>query len=85
MGAKMIVKFITNLLSYLIIAFWVGFFAIFSIQNIQAVSLKFLVLESVKLPVGVLLAFSLGVGLVLGAFTPLIWQAFKPEKKLKER
>ena len=55
--------------------------SIFSIQNIQPVSLQFLLFETVELPMGVLLAFSVGVGLVVGAIAPLLWS----RKKSKQR
>jgi uncharacterized integral membrane protein len=68
-------KIFTNFLSSLIMAGWVSAIAIFSIQNIQEVSLKFLNFESIKLPIGVLLAFCLGIGFILGSFLPLMWQS----------
>ncbi len=67
-------KFLANFLNSLIIAGWIGAIAVFAIQNIQNVSLKFLVWESIQVPVGVLLAFCLGVGYICGAFLPLFWQ-----------
>jgi uncharacterized integral membrane protein len=65
---------IARLLTALILAAWIGMIAVFSIQNITDVSLKFLAFESIRLPVGVLLAFSVGSGMVLGAIAPLFWQ-----------
>jgi putative membrane protein len=59
-------KFLANLLAALLIAHWIGTIAIFSIQNITEVSLKFLTFESISLPVGVLLSFCVGIGLVIG-------------------
>ena len=59
-------KSFASLLNTLILAVWVIAIAIFSIQNIQDVSLKFLVFESITVPVGVLLAFCSGIGMVLG-------------------
>ena len=67
-------KFIANLFSSLIMAGWIGASAIFSIQNIQPVSLQFFGFESVQLTVGVLLAFCLGMGMILGSFLSLFWQ-----------
>ncbi len=68
-------KKLTNLLNALLIAAWIGAIALFSIQNIQGVSLKFLAWESIKLPIGVLLSFFLGLGIVLSALFPLLWQS----------
>lgn len=65
-------KALTGLLSSLLLATWIIAIAIFSIQNIQDVSVKFLNLESITVPVGVLLAFFSGVGLVLGWLIPLL-------------
>lgn len=59
------------LLSMIILAGWLGGFAVISIQNIQLVSLKFLLWESVRLPFGVLLAFAVGFGLIVGSFIPV--------------
>jgi uncharacterized integral membrane protein len=67
-------KIFTNFLSSLIMAGWIGAIAVFSIQNIQQVSLKFLTFQSIKLPIGVLLAFCLGFGFLLGSLLPLLWQ-----------
>jgi uncharacterized membrane protein YciS (DUF1049 family) len=65
-------KALVNLLNSLLLAGWVIAIAIFSIQNIQAVSLKFLMFESITVPVGVLLAFFSGIGMILGWFIPLL-------------
>jgi uncharacterized integral membrane protein len=67
-------KTITNLLASLILAGWVGAIAILSVQNATLVSLKFLVFQSIQVPVGVVLAFSAGVGFIGGAVLPLLWQ-----------
>ncbi len=76
-------KRLTNVMVAVVIAFWIGAIAIFSIQNITAVSLKFLVWESIKLPIGVLLSFCVGGGFILGSFLPFL---FKPSKgKRKQR
>jgi uncharacterized integral membrane protein len=72
-----IMRTIANLLNSLIMAGWVGAIAIFSIQNIQAVSVRFLGFQSLQLPVGVLLAFFAGIGMVLGSLLPLLWQRRK--------
>ncbi len=66
-------KSFTSLLSSLILATLVVAIAIFSIQNIQDVSVKFLTFESITIPVGVLLAFCSGIGIILGWFIPLLF------------
>ncbi len=78
-------KTFTNLLTSLIIAAWIGTISVFSIQNIQTVSLKFFIFESIKLPVGVLLSFCVGVGMVLGGIAPLFWQAPKSRQPNRRR
>jgi lipopolysaccharide assembly protein A len=65
-------KALVNLLNSLMLASWVIAIAIFSIQNIQGVSLQFLMFESITVPVGVLLAFFSGIGMILGWFIPLL-------------
>lgn len=67
-------KYITNLMVTIMIAFWLGGIAIFSIQNITEISLKFLIFESIKLPVGVLLSFCMGGGMILGSLASLLWE-----------
>ena len=65
-------KIFTNFISSVMLAIGIGAIAIFSIQNIKAVSLKFLSFESIQFPVGVLLAFCAGVGIILGSLLPLL-------------
>lgn len=65
-------KRFANLLSSILIAAWVGAIAVFSVQNYTLISLKFLVFETIKLPIGVVLAFCFGTGLVGGATIPLL-------------
>ena len=67
-------KTITNLLTSIILASWIGAIAILSIQNFTPVSVKFLAFESIQVPIGIVLAFSAGVGLITGALVPALWQ-----------
>ncbi len=76
-------KNFTNLINTIIIALWLGAIAIFSIQNITEVSLKFLTFESIKLPVGVLLSFCVGGGMVVGSLVPLLWKS--PKRSTRRR
>ena len=75
-------KFIANFVSGLIMAGLIGAIAVFSIQNIQPVSLQFFSLRSIQLPVGVLLAFCLGIGIILGSF---VSASFSNNKKRRVR
>jgi len=70
-------KSFTSLLSSLIMAILLVAIAIFSIQNIEDVSLKFLIFESIDIPVGILLAFASAVGIFLGALIPILFDRRK--------
>ncbi|MEB3336307.1 MAG: LapA family protein [Leptolyngbyaceae bacterium] len=67
-----------NLLTSLILAAWVSAIAILSVQNAAPVSLKFLVWQSIQMPVGVALAFSAGVGILGMAVTQPLWDTTRP-------
>ncbi|MGL5136113.1 MAG: lipopolysaccharide assembly protein LapA domain-containing protein [Planktothrix sp.] len=63
-----------------ILAFWMSAIAILAIQNATPISLRFLFLESVQLPVGVLLAFSVSLGLLSAAlFKPIAQLGLTPQ------
>lgn len=66
-------KLIANLLTSLVLAIWVVAIAILSVQNATPVSLKFLSFESIQLPVGLVLAFSAGVGIIGMALVQPLW------------
>jgi hypothetical protein len=57
----------------LVMATWVMAIAIVSVQNATPVSLKFLMFLSIQIPVGLLLAFSMGVGLIGMALLQPLW------------
>lgn len=67
-------KVLTNLLTAIIVSGWICAIAILSVQNYTAVSVKFLRFESIAMPVGIVLAFAVGVGLIFGAIAPWLWQ-----------
>ncbi|MGF1478503.1 MAG: lipopolysaccharide assembly protein LapA domain-containing protein [Cyanophyceae cyanobacterium] len=77
-------KILANLIISAIVAAWIGAIAVFSIQNIEPVSLQFLLFETIELPIGVLLAFCLGIGLVIGAIVPLLWQRKKSARRQRD-
>lgn len=56
----------------LLLSLWISAIAILSVQNATPISLKFLLFESVEIPVGILLAFSASLGLLAG-FLILPW------------
>ncbi len=70
----------TNLLSSLILAISLVAIAIFSIQNVDDVSIKFLTLESITIPVGILLIFCSAMGLILGWLIPLLFSRQKTRR-----
>ncbi len=65
-------KIIVGLLMTGIVAVWVAAIAILSVQNATAVSLQFLTFQSIQLPVGVLLAFSVSGGMVAMAAVQMV-------------
>ncbi|NEP12682.1 MAG: LapA family protein [Symploca sp. SIO2C1] len=76
-------KTFANLLSSLIVAGWIGAIALLSIQNIKLVSLKFLYFKSIEMPVGIVLAFSVGLGVIGGAIVPPLWQLFEQPRRTR--
>ena len=66
-------KAFAGLLNSLLFGVWILAIAIFSIQNIQDVSVKFLTFESITVPVGILLALCSALGLILGWLLPLLF------------
>ncbi|HEY9633951.1 MAG TPA: LapA family protein [Coleofasciculaceae cyanobacterium] len=74
-------RILANLLTSIVLAAWIGAIAILSIQNITPISLQFLGSETIQLPVGVVLAFSVGIGAVGGAIVPLLWQLAGRQRK----
>lgn len=51
----------------LILALWVSAIAVISVQNATPISLKFIGFRSIEMPVGIILAFTVGVGLIISA------------------
>nr|WP_290221456.1 LapA family protein [Trichocoleus desertorum] len=61
------------LLTSLILTAWVMAIAIISVQNFAPVSFEFLLFKSVEIPFGIVLAFSVGLGVVGMALVQLLW------------
>lgn len=53
-----------KLIVSLVLAGWVSAIALLSVQNAAPISLRFLVFQSVQLPIGLLLGFSASLGMV---------------------
>ncbi|MGV0105423.1 LapA family protein [Nostoc sp. DSM 114167] len=66
---KTLAPFFTSL----VVAVWVIAIAIISVQNATPVSLKFLTFQSIQIPMGLVLAFSAGVGLIGMALLQPLW------------
>ncbi len=66
-------KNLANLLTSLVVAIWVVAIAIISVQNATPISLKFFTFESIQIPLGLVLAFSAGVGIIGIALLQPLW------------
>jgi len=81
----------TNFLTSTIFAFSIVTIAVFSVQNYTGVSLKLSIfelvkLESIQFPLGVMLAFCFGIGVIFAPVLPLLWQGQKSRQpKSKKR
>ncbi|MGI0481164.1 DUF1049 domain-containing protein [Geminocystis sp. CENA526] len=73
-----------TILINLIIGFWLIFIAVFSIQNIQLISLKFFLFESIKISVGFLLTLSLAGGFIFGGLIPVLFSNKTSSKSSKK-
>jgi uncharacterized integral membrane protein len=66
-------KTIVNLSISLILAIWLVAIAIIAIQNATPVALKFLFWRSIQIPLGLVMAFSVAIGLVVLAVIQSVW------------
>ncbi len=73
-------KAIRNLLTAFIFAAWIAIIAVFSIQNITPVSLKFFNLQTVEAPIGIWLTFSISIGIIAAVAIPIIFPPPKAKK-----
>jgi uncharacterized integral membrane protein len=64
---------IAPFLTSLVVAVWVIAIAIISVQNATPVSLKFLTFQSIQIPMGLVMAFSAGIGLIGMALLQPLW------------
>jgi uncharacterized integral membrane protein len=80
----MIFKVLANFLILLIIAVWVVAIALISVQNATPVSLKFLVFQSIQIPFGLMLAFSVAVGLLATAVLQPLWALGESQSGIDE-
>jgi uncharacterized integral membrane protein len=66
-------KTIANLLTSVLIAFWVIVIAVVAVQNAEPVSLRFLSYQSIQIPFGLLLAFGASIGIIVMALLQPLW------------
>jgi uncharacterized integral membrane protein len=76
---------LTNFLIGIIFTIFLVIFAVFSIQNITEISLKFFFLESIKLPVGIMLCCTFGLGIIFGSILPLLLPTNRQTEKPQSR
>ncbi|MBW4663689.1 MAG: DUF1049 domain-containing protein [Chroococcus sp. CMT-3BRIN-NPC107] len=76
-------KTIANLIVSLIVATWVIAIAILSLKNVTPVSLKFFTFTSIQIPFFLVIAFSVGAGIVLMALIQPLW-SFSGSRKNKD-
>lgn len=65
----------TRFFTSLIVAFWVSAIALIAIQNATPVSLQFLNVQTIEIPLGLVMAFSASIGMVGAALAVNSWQA----------
>ena len=80
----MILKILANVLILLIIAIWVVAIALISVQNATPVSLQFLVFQSIQIPLGLMLAFAVAVGLLGTAVLQPLWGLGESQYRVDE-
>lgn len=76
-------KTLPSFLAVILIAVWVGAIAIVAVQNFTAVSFRFLQFQSIQMPFGLVLAFSVGLGAVGTALIQLL-SSSSPSNDLEE-
>ena len=76
-------KLISPILCSIVLALWVSGIAIFSVQNSTPISLKFMAFQSIQIPIGVILAFSVSIGVIISSILlpPLLSFGQKKERQ----
>ena len=75
---------IAPLLTSVAIAFWIIAIAIISVQNATPITLKFLTFESISIPVGLLLAFCICLGIMGMALLLPLWSLTRSRQTLSD-
>ncbi|MBE9222331.1 DUF1049 domain-containing protein [Cyanobacterium stanieri LEGE 03274] len=76
-------KTFSSLIITLIISFWIIILPIFAIQNVAPISLSFFGFQSISIPLGIMVSFSVASGFIGGALLPLFFSSVNRKKKLK--
>ena len=71
--SKISIITIANLITSTVIAFWIVLIAIISVQNYRLVSLNFLILQSIQIPFGVIIALSASTGMIGMGIIEFFW------------
>ena len=77
-------KILINFLIVLIIAIWVAAIALIYVKNATPVSLRFLVFQSIQIPFGLMLAFSVVVGLLSTVVLQPLWELGESQSRIDE-
>ncbi|MEI6445376.1 MAG: LapA family protein [Nostocales cyanobacterium ELA583] len=80
----MVFKILVNLLISVIVAVWVVAIALISVQNATPVSLRFLGFQSIQIPLGLMLAFCVAVGLLGTAVLQPLWGLGESQSRVDE-
>ncbi len=67
-----------------IVALWIAAIAILSVQNFTPVSFQFFTFRSIQIPIGIVLAFAVGLGAVGTALLQLLLGGFRSGNRLEE-
>jgi uncharacterized integral membrane protein len=70
-----------NFLTSVIVAVWVCAIALISVQNARPVTIQFLFLRSVEIPLGLVLAFCVALGMVGVAIVLPLWRSPVPSSR----
>lgn len=71
-----------NLLTSLLVGFWIVAIALISVQNFTPVTLRFLQFQSVQIPLGIVVAFSTALGVVGTAVLLPLLGGSKPRRRM---
>lgn len=77
-------KTLAVFLTTCIVAFWIGAIAILSVQNFTPVSFQFFTFQSIQIPIGIVLAFAVGLGAVGTAMLQLLLGASGSSNRFEE-